>query len=92
MSDGWVAMQLSEAPRIACIRLKPSMASQPDPGWRLLQLRRVVIEVVAARALHQVAADRGHVADLSGGAEHDRLRQHRIALANQSMIRHGRVA
>jgi hypothetical protein len=37
MSDGWVAMQLPLAPRIAWMRLIPPMAPQPDPGARLLQ-------------------------------------------------------
>ncbi len=37
MSDGWVAMQCSLAPRIACVRLKPPIAAQPLPGSRLLQ-------------------------------------------------------
>jgi hypothetical protein len=36
MSDGWTAMQPSLAPRIAWIRLTPPMASQPEPGSRLL--------------------------------------------------------
>jgi hypothetical protein len=37
MSDGCVAMQASLLPRIACMRLWPSMAEQPLPGSRLLQ-------------------------------------------------------
>ena len=37
MSDGWVATHAGDAPRIACMRLKPSIASQPSPGDRLLQ-------------------------------------------------------
>ena len=36
MSEGWVAMQCGEAPRMAWMRLKPSIASQPLPGSRLL--------------------------------------------------------
>ena len=36
MSDGCVAMQCSLAPRIAWMRLKPSIAGQPVPGSRLL--------------------------------------------------------
>ena len=36
MSEGWVAMQCSLVPRIACIRLMPSIAEQPLPGSRLL--------------------------------------------------------
>ena len=37
MSDGLVAMQWSEAPTMAWMRLKPPIAEQPDPGSRLLQ-------------------------------------------------------
>ena len=37
MSDGCIAMQASLVPRIACMRLWPSMAEQPLPGSRLLQ-------------------------------------------------------
>jgi len=34
MSEGWTAMQDSLAPKIACVRLKPLIAPQPDPGAR----------------------------------------------------------
>jgi hypothetical protein len=37
MSEGWVAMQASLAPRIAWPRLTPLIAEQPEPGCRLLQ-------------------------------------------------------
>jgi hypothetical protein len=37
MSDGWVAMQASLAPKIAWMRLTPPIAGQPVPGSRLLQ-------------------------------------------------------
>ena len=37
MSDGCVAMQCSEPPRIAWMRFKPPSAWQPEPGSRLLQ-------------------------------------------------------
>ena len=36
MSLGWVAMQASLTPTTACERLKPPIAEQPLPGWRLL--------------------------------------------------------
>ena len=36
MSEGCVAMHASLAPRIACMRLRPSIAEQPLPGSRLL--------------------------------------------------------
>jgi len=37
MSEGFVAMQCSLVPRIARVRLAPSIAEQPVPGSRLLQ-------------------------------------------------------
>ena len=37
MSEGWVAMHRSLAPSTAWMRLNPSSAAQPEPGWRLLQ-------------------------------------------------------
>ena len=37
-SEGWVATQCSEAPKIAWVRLNPPIAAHPVPGWRLLQL------------------------------------------------------
>ena len=36
MSDGCVATQCSECPRIAWLRCSPSRAAQPEPGSRLL--------------------------------------------------------
>jgi len=36
MSEGCTAMQASLHPRIAFMRLKPSIALQPEPGFRLL--------------------------------------------------------
>ena len=36
-SDGCVATHESLVPRIAWVRLRPSMAAQPDPGARRLQ-------------------------------------------------------
>ncbi len=36
MSLGCVAMQASLVPTMAWLRLKPPMAAQPLPGWRLL--------------------------------------------------------
>src|SRR5215218_241928 len=45
----------------------------PRPRAPLVTLRGLVVEVGTAGSLHQVAADRGHVANLSRGAEHDCL-------------------
>ena len=36
MSEGWVATQCSEAPRMAWFLLRPSSAEHPEPGSRLL--------------------------------------------------------
>ena len=48
--------------------------------------RRGVVEVVAARALQEIAAGRRHVAQLLRGAGHDRAGEHRIALLDQRVI------
>ena len=43
-SDGWVATQASLVPRIAWVRLRPSIAAQPEPGARRLQaVERAII-------------------------------------------------
>ena len=55
------------------MRLKPSMAGAAAAGLALVAGRRGVVEVGAARPLHQVAADRRHVAQLRRGAREDRL-------------------
>jgi len=41
-----------------------------------------VVKVVAARALHDIAANRRHIPDLARRAVQDRLRQHGISLAD----------
>src|SRR6202158_2084245 len=51
----------------------------------LVAPRRGVVEVVAARALHEVAADGRHVPDLARGSAEDGLGQHRVTLAYQWM-------
>ena len=48
-------------------------------GLAFVAGRRNVVEVGAARALQEVAADRRHVAQLLRGAGQQRARQHRIA-------------
>ncbi len=42
MSEGCAAMQCSLAPTIACMRLRPSSAAQPEPGLRLLHASNAV--------------------------------------------------
>ena len=75
-------MQASLAPRIAWIRLKPPIAEQPEPGFALVAAGGRVVEVGAAGALEQVAADRRLVAQLARRAGEQRLREHRIAGAH----------
>ena len=48
----------------------------------LVAARGVVIEIGAARALQEIAADRRHVADLRRSAGEDRLREQGKALAH----------
>ena len=48
MSDGCVAMQWSDAPRMACMRLKPVDGIAADAGFRLLQRAGFVVEVVGS--------------------------------------------
>ena len=48
--------------------------------------RRRIVEVVAARALQEIAARRCHVAQLLRGAGHDRAGENRIALLHQRVI------
>jgi hypothetical protein len=53
MSEGLVAMQSLLVPRMASVRLSPSIAEQPDPGVRLLQamasLRKYIQRVRCSR-------------------------------------------
>ena len=52
----------------------------------LIARHRRVVEVLAARALHQVAAVSGHVAKLPRGTREDGLRQERIVLAYERVV------
>ena len=83
MSDGWVAMHAGDAPRIARLRCSPSIGRAAAAGLALVARRGDVLEVAAAGALQQVAADRRHVAQLARRAGEQRLRQHRVALPHQ---------
>jgi hypothetical protein len=63
----------------------------PAAGRTLVAGReRRVVEVRATGALHEVAADGRHVAQLRRGAGNERLREQRIPLSDEGMI--GRVA
>ena len=86
MSDGCTAMQASLVPRIAFMRLRPSMAEQPVPRLAFVAGRRDVVEIGAARALQEIAAGGRHVAQLLRGAGQQRARQHRIAPLHQRVI------
>ena len=92
MSLGCVATQFSDQPKIAWPRLMPSSALHPECGSRLLQGTDGIIKVGTTRALVQIAAHRCHIADLARGAGEDRLREKRIAPANQRMIGDIRVS
>ena len=59
MSEGLVAMQSLLVPRMASVRLSPSMAEQPEPGSRLLQAMaslRKYMQRVRCRRLPPVVA------------------------------------
>jgi hypothetical protein len=79
MSDGCVAMHPAER-RAARARIA------------LVARRGAVLEVQAARALQQVAARGGEVAQLAGRPGDQRLRQRRVALAHQRVRRQVGVA
>src|ERR1700736_6082068 len=59
-------------------------------GFALVAGRRGVIKIEAARPLQQVAAGRGHIAQLLRGPGQDRTRQYWIAPFDQRVI--GKVA
>ncbi len=61
-------------------------------GRALVAARGVVVEIDAARALQDVAADGGHVADLAGRARENRARQHREARAHGAVLGDRRIA
>ena len=69
------------------MRLKPFSAPQPLPGLRLLHCRKCrVVEIITARALHQIATNGRHVAQLRTRAGEQRLAQDRITLHDQRML------
>ena len=83
MSDGCVATQASECPRIAWLRWWPAPGRTSRPRLALVARLRHVGEVRAARALQQVAADRRHVPQLAGCAGEHGLREHRVRVAHE---------
>ena len=63
-------------------------ADRSAAGTRLafVARRRQVVEIGAACALQEIAADGRHVAQLLRGACHDRARKHRIAPLDQRVV------
>jgi len=80
-SDGWVATQASDHPKIAWLRLIPCSAEQPEPGRRLLHGHHRRRGNTRSGALHDVSAHGGHIAQLAGCREQEPLGNHRKALA-----------
>ena len=72
MSPGCVATHRFARAQHGGLRLNPPRSPQPLPGSRLLHGVGVA-EIRAARALHQVAAGGGHIADLRGRAGKESL-------------------
>ncbi len=66
--------------------VEPVAGGAAAAGLALIARRRRVVEVVAARALQQIAAGRCHVAQLLRRAGEDRAGEHRIALRDQRVI------
>ena len=83
MSEGCVAMQCGAGAEDRVDAVEPVDRVAAAAGLPLVAPRGAVVEVVAARPLHQVAADGRHVPQLRRGAVQDRLRQQRVALANR---------
>ena len=64
MSDGCVAMQAALAPSMAWMRFTPPDGTAPRTRRAFIAGRTDVVEIVAARALIEVAAIGGDVAQL----------------------------
>ena len=85
-SDGWVAMQASLQPSTACsavlavarVAARARLAPVAGAGG--------VVEIGAARALHQVAADGRGIAQLRRGAGQQRLGDRRIGRGESRVV------
>ena len=66
--------------------IEPGEGGATAARLALIARRRGVVEVIAARALQEIAAGRGHVAQLRRGAGKDRARQQRIARGDRGVI------
>ena len=86
-------MQCSLVPRIAVHAVVAFERAAPAAGFALVARgERRVVEIIAARALEQVAAGRRQVAKLRRRARQDRLTQHRVTLPDQRVFGHVGVA
>ena len=81
MSDGCVAAAEDRVHAIVAVDGGAAAARLAFVAGRLY-----VVEVVAARALQEVATRRCHVAQLLRGAGHDRAGENRIALLHEWVI------
>ena len=87
-SPGYMAMQASLVPSTAWPRVTPPIAEQPLPGAALVAGGKVggIAEIGAARALHQIAADGRHVADLRRSRLPQRFRDGGEAALDVGMV------
>ena len=85
MSDGWVAMQCVGGAEDRVVAVEARRARRSRCRARACCSGAVgVAEVGAARALQQVAADGGHVAQLRRGAGSSACGEHRVAVAHRA--------
>ena len=66
--------------------IEPFERPAARPRFPLVARHRRVVEVLAPRALQEVPAVGGHVAELSGRASDDRLREKRVVLAYERVV------
>ena len=91
MSEGCVATQLSRGAEHGVVAVEAVARVAAVARNALIAARGVVVEIEAAGALHEIAADRRHVADLGGGAGQDRLGEQGKTLAHTPIGRDGGV-
>ena len=89
----WVRGHAVDArPEHRVATVEPIEGRASGAGVAFVACRRLVVEVQAPGALHQVAADGCHVAQLAGCAVQDRLGQHRVAGADERVLGEAAVA
>lgn len=79
---GHARLRVSENREVAVVAVAGRAAIRFSPAPTLVAGLGDVLEVGAARALEQVAADGGEVAQLARGAREQRLGEHRVALTH----------